>query len=185
MHLRSYLCATNFSKQYFSGYYMYLSLVNLRLDISSVFTANGGSLYINGLIFITCTYNDQQVWKLKGEEYRVHGMWGWQWLSSHRRAPHTPMSTVGLRSGGEKYMVPIKSPTGLRSLSINYAVYKQLASKAPSLKPCLLSPNQRSQEMVVESSSEEKKNEIIIASTSKGNHSFSFLLFLFFLNKSS
>ncbi|XP_069982461.1 nucleosome-remodeling factor subunit NURF301 isoform X1 [Penaeus vannamei] len=106
-----------------------------------------------------------QVWKLKGEEYRVHGMWGWQWLSSHRRAPHTPMSTVGLRSGGEKYMVPIKSPTGLRSLSINYAVYKQLASKAPSLKPCLLSPNQRSQEMVVESSSEEKKNEIIIAST--------------------
>ncbi|SPP86933.1 nucleosome-remodeling factor subunit NURF301 isoform X1 [Drosophila guanche] len=26
-----------------------------------------------------------QVWKQKGEEYRVHGQWGWQWLSSSRR----------------------------------------------------------------------------------------------------
>ncbi|XP_061402352.1 nucleosome-remodeling factor subunit NURF301 [Musca vetustissima] len=26
-----------------------------------------------------------QVWKQKGEEYRVHGQWGWMWLSSSRR----------------------------------------------------------------------------------------------------
>nr|XP_016933941.1 nucleosome-remodeling factor subunit NURF301 isoform X3 [Drosophila suzukii] len=26
-----------------------------------------------------------QVWKQKGEEYRVHGQWGWLWLSSSRR----------------------------------------------------------------------------------------------------
>ncbi|XP_059217057.1 nucleosome-remodeling factor subunit NURF301 isoform X2 [Stomoxys calcitrans] len=26
-----------------------------------------------------------QVWKQKGEEYRVHGQWGWMWLSSNRR----------------------------------------------------------------------------------------------------
>ncbi|XP_037935979.1 nucleosome-remodeling factor subunit NURF301 isoform X3 [Teleopsis dalmanni] len=26
-----------------------------------------------------------QVWKQKGEEYRVHGQWGWMWLSTSRR----------------------------------------------------------------------------------------------------
>ncbi|XP_045626029.2 nucleosome-remodeling factor subunit NURF301 isoform X1 [Procambarus clarkii] len=108
-----------------------------------------------------------QVWKLKGEEYRVHGMWGWQWLSAHRRAPHTPMSSVGLRAGGDKYMVPIKGASGLRSLSVNPAIYKQLASKTPSLRPSLLSPKQCA--LLVDSRNvptEEKKNEIIIASSS-------------------
>ncbi|XP_071513894.1 nucleosome-remodeling factor subunit NURF301 [Panulirus ornatus] len=107
-----------------------------------------------------------QVWKLKGEEYRVHGMWGWQWLSSQRRAPHIPMSTVGLRAGGDKYMVPIKGASGLKSLSVNPAVYKQLASKTASLRPSLLSPKQRAVEIDSEVTTEEKKNEIIIASAS-------------------
>ncbi|XP_017481790.1 PREDICTED: nucleosome-remodeling factor subunit NURF301 isoform X1 [Rhagoletis zephyria] len=26
-----------------------------------------------------------QVWKQKGEEYRIHGQWGWMWLSTSRR----------------------------------------------------------------------------------------------------
>ncbi|KAK8737064.1 hypothetical protein OTU49_004783, partial [Cherax quadricarinatus] len=110
-----------------------------------------------------------QVWKLKGEEYRVHGMWGWQWCSVHRRAPHLPMCTVGLRAGGDKYMVPIKAPTGLKSLSVNPAVYKQLASKTPSLRPSLLSPRQQLQAAAAattQATQEEKKNEIIIASSS-------------------
>ncbi|KAK4328159.1 hypothetical protein Pmani_001432 [Petrolisthes manimaculis] len=84
-----------------------------------------------------------QVWKLKGEEYRVHGMWGWQWVSSYRRAPHIPMTSVGLRAGGDKYMLPIKGPGGLKTLSLNPAMYRQLATKSAALKPSLLSPSQR------------------------------------------
>lgn len=33
-----------------------------------------------------------QVWKQKGEEYRVHGQWGWMWLSSSRRCGRTRRS---------------------------------------------------------------------------------------------
>ncbi|CAL4137206.1 unnamed protein product, partial [Meganyctiphanes norvegica] len=75
-----------------------------------------------------------QVWKLKGEEYRVHGLWGWQWNSAFRKTTHVPQSSVGLRAGPEKYMVPIKSTAGLRTLSLNAPIYKQLAAKTPSLQ---------------------------------------------------
>ncbi|KAK7079315.1 hypothetical protein SK128_021119 [Halocaridina rubra] len=105
-----------------------------------------------------------QVWKLKGEEYRMHALWGWQWLASHRRTCHVPMSTVGLRAGPEKMMVPIKGTAGLRSLSVNPSIYKQLTAKSPSLKPTLLSPKQLAEEAAnAETPVEEKKNEIIIA----------------------
>lgn len=64
-------------------------------------------------------------------------------------------------------MVPIKGASGLKSLSVNPAVYKQLASKTASLRPSLLSPKQRAVESDNEVTTEEKKNEIIIASASK------------------
>ncbi|XP_075160179.1 nucleosome-remodeling factor subunit NURF301 E(bx) isoform X2 [Haematobia irritans] len=35
-----------------------------------------------------------QVWKQKGEEYRVHGQWGWMWLSSSRRCGRMRRSTL-------------------------------------------------------------------------------------------
>lgn len=35
-----------------------------------------------------------QVWKQKGEEYRVHGQWGWMWLSSSRRCGRFRRSAV-------------------------------------------------------------------------------------------
>ncbi|XP_065360570.1 nucleosome-remodeling factor subunit NURF301 isoform X2 [Calliphora vicina] len=35
-----------------------------------------------------------QVWKQKGEEYRVHGQWGWMWLSSNRRCGRARRSAI-------------------------------------------------------------------------------------------
>ena len=38
-----------------------------------------------------------QVWKQKGEEYRVHGNGGWLWVSATRNYRLVPQDTVGLR----------------------------------------------------------------------------------------
>lgn len=35
-----------------------------------------------------------QVWKQKGEEYRVHGQWGWMWLSASRRCGRMRRSAI-------------------------------------------------------------------------------------------
>lgn len=43
-----------------------------------------------------------QVWKQKGEEYRVTGGQGWRWLSSTRKHQLVPQDTVGLRSVARK-----------------------------------------------------------------------------------
>lgn len=106
-----------------------------------------------------------QVWKLKGEEYRVHGMWGWQWVSYYRRAPHIPMTSVGLRAGGDKYMLPVKGAGGLKTLSLNPAMYRQLATKSAALKPSLLSPNQRREEGSLPNA--DGTNDLLITMASK------------------
>lgn len=48
------------------------------------------------------------MWKQKGEEYRVHGQWGWQWLSSIRNYRAVDCRTVGLRAGPQKFMIQVR-----------------------------------------------------------------------------
>jgi len=43
-----------------------------------------------------------QVWKQRGEEYRVTGGQGWAWMRSTRRSNYTPQDTVGLRAAAKK-----------------------------------------------------------------------------------
>ncbi|XP_053392915.1 nucleosome-remodeling factor subunit BPTF-like [Mercenaria mercenaria] len=43
-----------------------------------------------------------QVWKQRGEEYRVTGGHGWGWISCTRRSNPTPQDTVGLRAAAKK-----------------------------------------------------------------------------------
>ncbi|XP_033751700.1 nucleosome-remodeling factor subunit BPTF-like [Pecten maximus] len=43
-----------------------------------------------------------QVWKQRGEEYRVTGGQGWRWLSSTRKYQFVPQDTVGLRNVARK-----------------------------------------------------------------------------------
>ena len=76
------------------------------------------------------------------------------------------MHTVGLRAGPDKINVPIKSPSGIKTLAVNPQVFKQLSAKTPSLRPSLLSPKERVM-IKIEDEEQEKKNEIIIASSSK------------------
>jgi nucleosome-remodeling factor subunit BPTF len=65
-----------------------------------------------------------QVWKQKGEEYRIHGQGGWLWMSVSRR--HRSELKPGLRLGAQKIMVQIKDQTGLRILALDPPTYEFL-----------------------------------------------------------
>ncbi|XP_075219983.1 nucleosome-remodeling factor subunit NURF301 E(bx) isoform X3 [Lycorma delicatula] len=70
-----------------------------------------------------------QVWKQKGEEYRVHGQWGWLWLSASRNYKCLDCRKVGLRAGPQKYMVQVKDDKGLKILAVDPKTYKFLEKK--------------------------------------------------------
>ncbi|CAL7947538.1 unnamed protein product [Xylocopa violacea] len=67
-----------------------------------------------------------QVWKQKGEEYRVHGQGGWLWVSASRRYRFSDMSKLGLRMGPQKIMVQIKDQEGLKILALDPPTYEFL-----------------------------------------------------------
>ncbi|XP_063972664.1 nucleosome-remodeling factor subunit NURF301 isoform X2 [Diachasmimorpha longicaudata] len=61
-----------------------------------------------------------QIWKQKGEEYRVHGQWGWLWISASRRFK----SDVKLKSlGPQKIMVQIRDSGGIKILAVDPPTY--------------------------------------------------------------
>lgn len=70
-----------------------------------------------------------QVWKQKGEEYRIHGQWGWVWMSYGRRPlPRKlkPEATPSERINTHKVMVPIER-AGVRSIiGIRASTYEYL-----------------------------------------------------------
>ncbi|KAJ4445599.1 hypothetical protein ANN_12281 [Periplaneta americana] len=70
-----------------------------------------------------------QVWKQKGEEYRVHGQWGWLWLSTSRKFKIQDCHTIGLRSGPQKIMVQVKDDKGIKILAVDPNTYKFLIKK--------------------------------------------------------
>ncbi|XP_011691661.1 PREDICTED: nucleosome-remodeling factor subunit NURF301 isoform X2 [Wasmannia auropunctata] len=67
-----------------------------------------------------------QVWKQKGEEYRVHGQGGWLWVSARRRHRPTDATKMGLRTGPQKIMVQIKDQGGLKILALDPPTYEFL-----------------------------------------------------------
>ncbi|XP_014482955.1 PREDICTED: nucleosome-remodeling factor subunit NURF301 isoform X2 [Dinoponera quadriceps] len=67
-----------------------------------------------------------QVWKQKGEEYRVHGQGGWLWVSASRRYRYSEMSKHGLRAGPQKIMVQIRDQTGVKMLALDPSTYEFL-----------------------------------------------------------
>ncbi|XP_069695049.1 nucleosome-remodeling factor subunit NURF301 isoform X3 [Periplaneta americana] len=70
-----------------------------------------------------------QVWKQKGEEYRVHGQWGWLWLSTSRKFKIQDCHTIGLRAGPQKIMVQVKDDKGIKILAVDPNTYKFLIKK--------------------------------------------------------
>ncbi|XP_031787989.1 nucleosome-remodeling factor subunit NURF301 isoform X3 [Nasonia vitripennis] len=67
-----------------------------------------------------------QIWKQKGEEYRVHGQWGWLWISTGRRHKSVDLKKMGLRAGPQKIMVQIRDQIGLKILAVDPSTYEFL-----------------------------------------------------------
>ncbi|PNF38728.1 hypothetical protein B7P43_G14361 [Cryptotermes secundus] len=70
-----------------------------------------------------------QVWKQKGEEYRVHGQWGWLWLSTSRKFKIQDCHKMGLRAGPQKVMVQVKDGKEIKVLAVDPNTYKFLIKK--------------------------------------------------------
>ncbi|KAJ9598490.1 hypothetical protein L9F63_010810, partial [Diploptera punctata] len=70
-----------------------------------------------------------QVWKQKGEEYRIHGQWGWLWLSASRRFKIQDCHKMGLRAGPQKIMVQVKDDKTIKVLAVDPNTYKYLINK--------------------------------------------------------
>ena len=87
---------------------------------------------------------------------------GWQWLSATRKVNYINMNTVGLRSGPERYTIPIKGTNGIKTLTVKPPIFKQVTNMFPILKPNILSPIQRTKEQ-----SEEAEKEMKIATGGK------------------
>lgn len=71
-----------------------------------------------------------QVYKQKGEEYRVHGRWGWLWLSNMRRCKARDSREEGLSAGPHKHVIQVKNETGkVKTMLIDPGVYSKLMAK--------------------------------------------------------
>lgn len=68
-----------------------------------------------------------QVWKQKGEEYRVHGQGGWFWLSASRR--YRTAEIIKLRPGPQKIMVQIRDQNGVKILALDPSTYEFLVKE--------------------------------------------------------
>ncbi|CAL8092678.1 unnamed protein product [Orchesella dallaii] len=80
-----------------------------------------------------------QVYKQKGEEYRIHGRWGWIWLSNKRRCKSQDCREKGLLAGPHKHVIQVKNETGkVKTMLIDPGVYSKLMAKrnlATTVKP--------------------------------------------------
>ncbi|XP_015374966.1 PREDICTED: nucleosome-remodeling factor subunit NURF301-like isoform X3 [Diuraphis noxia] len=70
-----------------------------------------------------------QVHKQKGEEYRIHGQWGWQWLSKTRDYKLADSSKQGLAAGPAKRIFQGKDDKGVRTFSIAETLYDSMILK--------------------------------------------------------
>lgn len=83
-------------------------------------------MIITGYVKYTMGFK-HQLWKQKGEEYRIHGRWGWLWLSSTRNHKIVNCFELGLAAGPQKYMVQVRDEIGLKILSVDSNMYSFLS----------------------------------------------------------
>ncbi|XP_026472283.1 nucleosome-remodeling factor subunit NURF301-like, partial [Ctenocephalides felis] len=72
-----------------------------------------------------------QVWKQKGEEYRIHGIWGWLWLSSARKFKSVKSSRA-LCFGPHQIMLKIEDKEAAKILCLDTKSYEYLKSRNTS-----------------------------------------------------
>lgn len=70
-----------------------------------------------------------QVWKQKGEEYRIHGQWGWLWNSATRKyKKHNSNPKLGLCHGPAKIAVRVREGSIIKVLAVEPKTYEYLTS---------------------------------------------------------
>ncbi|KAL4705133.1 hypothetical protein ACJJTC_018704 [Scirpophaga incertulas] len=76
-----------------------------------------------------------QVWKQKGEEYRIHGQWGWLWNSSTRKYKKQSYSNKStLSNGPAKITVRVREDTVIKVLAVEPKTYEYLMSNGSTEK---------------------------------------------------
>lgn len=71
------------------------------------------------------------MWKQKGEEYRIHGIWGWLWLSSARKFKSVKSSRA-LCFGPHQIMLKIEDKEAAKILCLDTKSYEYLKSRNTS-----------------------------------------------------
>ncbi|KAJ2952773.1 hypothetical protein O0L34_g7133 [Tuta absoluta] len=70
-----------------------------------------------------------QAWKQKGEEYRIHGQWGWLWNSGTRKfKKHATTGKLGLSNGPAKIAIRVREGTTIKVLAVEPKTYEYLMS---------------------------------------------------------
>ncbi|KAK9882651.1 hypothetical protein WA026_022517 [Henosepilachna vigintioctopunctata] len=91
-------------------------------------------MIITGYVKYTMSFK-HQLWKQKGEEYRIHGRWGWLWISASRILKHVNSTELGLAAGPGKYFVRLVDTTGIHKLvQLKPNTYKHLMESLQKIK---------------------------------------------------
>ncbi|KAI5633082.1 PHD-finger domain-containing protein [Phthorimaea operculella] len=70
-----------------------------------------------------------QAWKQKGEEYRIHGQWGWLWNSGTRKfKKHVATTKPSLSNGPAKIAIRVREGTTIKVLAVEPKTYEYLMS---------------------------------------------------------
>lgn len=69
------------------------------------------------------------MWKQKGEEYRIHGQWGWLWNSSTRKFKKQFKTVkLDLSNGPAKIAVRVREGSIIKVLAVEPKTYEYLTS---------------------------------------------------------
>ncbi|XP_049823872.1 nucleosome-remodeling factor subunit NURF301 isoform X3 [Aethina tumida] len=82
-------------------------------------------MIITGYVKYTMGFK-HQLWKQKGEEYRIHGRWGWLWIRTPRNFQHVNSRELGLRSDPEKIVVQVEEKGDKKVLALDPAMHQFL-----------------------------------------------------------
>ncbi|KAG5899121.1 hypothetical protein JTB14_021623 [Gonioctena quinquepunctata] len=90
-------------------------------------------MIISGYVKYTMSFK-HQLWKQKGEEYRIHGRWGWLWIRIPRNFQHVNSREMGLAAPPQKNMMQIKDSSGNKVLALDSHTYNFLKSTLKDVK---------------------------------------------------
>ncbi|XP_030753207.1 nucleosome-remodeling factor subunit NURF301 isoform X3 [Sitophilus oryzae] len=86
-------------------------------------------LIISSYVKYTMSFK-HQLWKQKGEEYRIHGRWGWLWIRTPRNFRHVDSKKMGLSGDPQRYMLQIRDKAGQKKIvSLSPNMYRFLMNK--------------------------------------------------------